>query len=225
MSRTLASLRYAWALLFTTQRWAAPALILVGLIAWVWNTPPLSIDTVRISLLVLFALATWLGHTAASVEDAGQELVSTSVLGSAPRLLLAKWTVATALSAAFPLLLVVGSYVWSERRVAAGADPLLSADQAWASAAAVLLIAACGAALGVLVASLLPARPGWGTAVLVLASLSQAAPGWVPVAQLASALPGIDQPVGTDLLLAAAISLALTGGLLASAIAVRRPAG
>lgn len=225
MSRFFAALRYAWALLFTTQRWAAPALILVGLIAWVWNTPPLSIDTVRIALLVLFALAAWLGHATGTVEEAGQELVSTSALGSPPRLLLAKWTVAAALSAAFPLVMVVGSYLWSERQVAAGGDPLLSADQAWASGASVLLIAACGAALGVLVASLLPAHPGWGSAILVVVALSQAAPGRVPVARLANALPGIGQPVGTDLLLAIAISLALTAGLLAAAVSLRRPAG
>lgn len=220
-----AAIRYAWALLFTTQRWAAPALLLIGLIAWVWNTPPLSIDTVRIALLVLFALAAWLGHATGTVEEAGQELVSTSALGSAAHLLFAKWTVAAALSAAFPLAMVVGSYLWSERLVAAGGDPLLNADQAWTSGASVLLIAGCGAALGMLVASLVPAHPGWGSAILVLASLSQAAPGWVPVARLANALPGIDQPVGTDLLQAAAISLALTTGLLAAAVAVRRPAG
>ncbi len=225
MNRTLASVRYAWALLFSTQRWAAPALFLVGLIAWVWNTPPLGIDTVRICLLVLFALAAWLGHATGSVEEAGQELISTSALGSAARLLLAKWTVAAAISAAFPVLMVAGSFALSQDRVSQGFPPLLSADQAWSSAAAILVVAACGAALGVLVASLLPAHPGWGTTVLVLAALSEAAPGWVPVPILADALPGIDQPVASGLFVALAMGLALTGGLLATAITARRPVG
>lgn len=225
MSRTIASLRYAGALLFSTQRWAAPALFLVGLIAWVWNTPPFSVDTVRISLLVLFALAAWLGHSAGTVEEAGQELISSSALGSAVRLLLAKWTVAAVISAAFPVVMVAGTFAWSQRRVSQGFPPLLSADQAWTSAAAVAVIAACGAALGILVASLLPTHPGWGTVALVLAALSQATPGWVPVPILADALPGIDQPVAPGLFAALAIAAVVTTGLLAAAIAVRRPAG
>lgn len=225
MSRALASVRYAWALLFSTQRWAAPALFLVGLIAWVWNTPPFSVDTVRICLLVLFALAAWLGHATGTVEEPGQELISTSVLGSAARLLLAKWTVAAAISAVFPVLMLAGTFAWSEHRVSQGSPPLLNADQAWTSAAAVLVVAACGAALGVLVASLLPAHPGWGTMALALAALSQAAPGWVPVPILADALPGIDQPVAPGLAIALAIAALLTAALLAAAGAVRRPAG
>ena len=225
MSRTFASVRYAWALLLSTQRWSAPAIFLVGLIAWVWNTPPLSVDTVRISLLVLFALAAWLGHSAGSVEEAGQELVSTSALGSAARLLVAKWMVAAAISAVFPLVMVAGSFAWSQYRVSRGFPPLLSADQTWASAVAVLVVAACGAAVGILVASLLPAHPGWGTGVLVLVALAQAAPGWPTVAMLTDTLPRIGQPIAPSLAVALAVGLVLTGGLLTAAVAVRRPAG
>jgi hypothetical protein len=225
VSRASASVRYAWALLFSTQRWVAPALFLVGLIAWVWNTPPLSVDTVRISLLVLFALAAWLGHSAGSVEEAGQELVSSSSLGSAARLLLAKWTVAAVISAAFPSVMVTGSFAWSQYRVSRGLPPLLSAEQAWMSVIAVLVVAACGAAVGILVASLLPTHPGWGAGVLVLSSLAQAAPGWPTVAMLADTLPRIDQRAAPSVAISFAVGLALTGGVLMAAVAVRRPAG
>lgn len=225
MSRVLASLRYVAALLFSTQRWAAPSLILIGLMAWVWITPPIGIDTVRVSLLVLFALAAWLGHATGSVEESGQEQVSTSSLGSAAGLLAAKWALAAAVAAVFPTLLVSGWWAWGQQRAAVGSTPPLSADQAWTSILAVLVVAATAAALGVLAASLLPGHPGWASMILVLAVLSQAVPGWVPVARISAALPQAGQPPGVELAVALAVGAVLAAGLFAAAAAVRRPAG
>ena len=121
--------------------------------------------------------------------------------------------------------MVAGSFAWSQYRVSRGFPPLLSADQTWTSAVAVLVVAACGAAVGILVASLLPAHPGWGTGVLVLVALAQAAPGWPTVAMLTDTLPRIGQPIAPSLAVALAVGLVLTGGLLTAAVAVRRPAG
>jgi hypothetical protein len=225
MSRVLASLRYVASLLVSTQRWAAPSLILVGLMAWVWITPPIGIDTVRVSLLVLFALAAWLGHATGSVEESGQEQVSTSSLGSASGLLAAKWAIAAAVAAVFPTLLISGWWTWGRQRAAVGSPPPLSDDQAWASILAVLVVAATAAALGVLVASLLPGHPGWASVILVLVGLSQAVPGWVPVSTLSSALPQPGNSPGVELAVALAVGAVLAAGLLATAVAVRRPAG
>ena len=225
MTRLCAAVGYVAALLFSTQRWAAPTLVLIGLMAWVWVTPPLGIDTVRVSLLVLFALAAWLGHATGSVEEAGQELVSTSSLGSAALSVVAKWVVAAGLAAAFPAVLVTGAGAWGLRRAADGSTPPLGVDQAWTSLLAVLVIAATGSALGILVASLLPGHPGWGSTILVLAGLAQAVPGWVPVAAVSAALPASRQAPGAALAVALALGAILAAGLLAGAIAVRRPAG
>lgn len=225
MTRPAAALRYVGSLLFSTQRWVAPSLVLIGLMAWVWVTPPLGIDTVRVSLLVLFALAAWLGHATGSVEEAGQELVSTSSLGSAALSVVAKWTVAAALAAAFPALFVVGGCAAGVQRVSAGSIPMLGVDQAWTSLLAVVVVAATGAALGILVASLLPGHPGWGSTVLVLAGLSQAIPGWVPVSTVSAALPQPQHAPGPDLAVALVLGAVLAAGLLAAAVAVRRPAG
>ena len=225
MIRLGSALRYAGALLFSTQRWAAPALILIGLMAWVWSTPPLSIDTVRVSLLVLFALAAWLGHATGSVEEAGQELVSTSSLGSAAVSLVAKWMVAASLAASFPTLFIFGGCSWSLQRASDGSIPLLGVDQAWTSVLAVLVVAASGAGLGILIASLLPGHPGWASTILVLAGLSQAVPGWVPVPAISAALPAQQHAPGADLAVVLALGAALAAGLLAAGVAVRRPSG
>lgn len=222
---TLAPVRYVAALLMATQRWAAPALILVGLIAWVWVTPPVAIDTVRIALIVQFGLASWLGHATGTAEDAGQELISTSCHGSATGLLVAKWATGAGLAAVFPLLLVVGTWIAGLPVAQRGEQPPLTGDQAWASGAAVVVVAVAGAALGVLVASVLPGHPGWAATVLILAGLSQAVPNGLPVPILAAALPEPGRPMGPDLVVALAVTVVLGAGLLVAARLLRRPAG
>ena len=222
---TLAPVRYVAALLMTTQRWAAPALILVGLIAWVWVTPPVGIDTVRIALIVQFGLASWLGHAAATAEDVGQELISTSCHGSATGLLVAKWATAAGLAAGFPLILVVGTWLAGLPVAQRGEQPPLTGDQAWASLVAVLVVAVAGAVLGVLVASVLPGHPGWAATVLILAGLTQAVPNGVPVPILAAALPEAGRPIGSDMVVALAVAPLLSAGLLIAARLLRRSAG
>jgi hypothetical protein len=61
--------------------------------------------------------------------------------------------------------------------------------------------------------------------ILVLAGLSQAVPGWVPVSTLSSALPQPGNSPGVELAVALAVGAVLAAGLLATAVAVRRPAG
>lgn len=214
--------RYVLALLVVTQRWAPPALVLVGGIVWIWMTPPINPDTVRIVLLALFALAGWVGHATATAEEPNQELITISNLGSATRLLLAKWTVAAGLSAIFPLILLAGTYLVGQLRSATQPPPFTD-PQALAAALAMILVAAAGAALGTLAASLFPGRPGWAAGTLILLSLAQAAPWLLPVPPLAAALPEGNQPVQWDFLLAGSLAVLLTAALLVGARLLRRP--
>lgn len=214
--------RYVWALLVATQRWAPPALVLVGLIAWIWVTPPVGVDTVRIVLVVLFALAGWLGHATATGEEPGQELIAVSNLGSATRLLLARWSVAAVLAVAFPLVMLVASCAY-DRLARPWEPPGFTVAQAVAAALALLATAAAGAALGTLVAGVVPGRPGWAAGILILLSLGQAAPWLLPVPPLAAALPGRDQGLSLSLLLAVGLAGLLTAALLVAARVVRRP--
>jgi hypothetical protein len=213
--RVLPSARYVLALLVSTQRWAPPAIVLVGLIAWIWATPPVGLDTVRVTLLALFALASWLGHATGGIEEPGQELISVSCRGSWTRLLLAKWATATTLAVAFPVLMVAGGY---------GFD-VFSGTQAAVAALALLAVAVTGAALGVLVTSIVPAHPGWATGALIIASLAQAVPGMAPVSLVAGLLPGRDQPVDPGLFLVLGLAGLLAAALLAAARGLRRPVG
>ena len=148
--------RYVFAVLVVTQRWAPPALVLVGLITWVWLTPPVDIDTVHITLVVLFALAAWLGHTTGDSEEPAQELITTSSQGSATRILIAKWLVAAVLAVAFPLVLLVAICTYD--RLLATAVPRFTTQQAVVALLALLAAAAVGAALGVLVARVFPGQ-------------------------------------------------------------------
>ncbi len=214
--------RYVLALLVTTQRWAPPALVLAGVIVWIWMTPPINLATVQIVLVVLFALAAWLGHATATSEEPGQELISVSNLGSATRLLLAKWTAAVVLSAVFPLLLVAGTFVVGKVR-ASSEPPPFTDPQALAAALAMVLVAAAGAALGSLVATLLPGRPGWAAGVLILLGLAQAAPWMAPVSPLSASLPAAQDPPWVDFLIACSLAVLLAGALLAAARLLRHP--
>lgn len=218
--RSLASLRYVLALLVTSQRWGPPAIVLIGLIAWIWITPPVGLDTIRITLVALFGLASWLGHATGSVEEPGQELISVSCRGSATRVLLAKWLVAASLAAVFPVILVVGAYLLGLP------DPsraVFTGGQAAAAVLALLAVAAAGAALGILVVSALPGSPGWAAAVLVVVTLAQAAPWMIPVPILAAFLPGPGEPFGAGFYLGLGVAGVLTAAFLVAARALRRP--
>lgn len=217
----MAAERYVLALLVSTQRWAPPALVLIGAIAWVWATPPVSLDTVRIVLVVLFALAGWLGHATASSEEPGQELITVSNLGSATRLLVAKGVVATVLATGFPLLLVVGTFVYG--RLDSSSEPIFTVPQLLAAAVGMIAVAATGTALGLLVSSLLPGRPGWAAGLLILLSLAQAAPWMLPVPILARTLPDREQPIEPAFLIGVGLAVLSAVGLLAAARAIRRP--
>jgi hypothetical protein len=218
----LALVRYVLALLLTTQRWAPPSIVLIGLIAWIWVTPPIAVDTLRITMLALFALAAWLGHATGTAEDPSQELISVSCGGSATRGLCARWFVAAVLAASFPLLMLVGVHVYDLTH--ASQAPIFTDAQATSAALALAGIAAAGAALGMLVASVLRGRPGWAAAILILISLAQAAPLMLPVPALASALPLADQPIGWGLFLGVLLAALLTLALLATTRVVHDPA-
>ncbi len=171
----MAGLRYVLAIALRTQRWAPPAIVLVGLIAWAWFAPPLMLSATNFVALLLFALASWLGYATATAEDPGQEAIAVSNYGSYGRLALARWAAAFLLAAPFPLILLFGSYFWH----AFTDRPTLAA----VGAAGLLLLstAACGAAIGALVGSLLPTRPAWAAALLFIAALGEAAPAIPPV--------------------------------------------
>lgn len=225
MRAGLASLRYVLALLISTQRWAAPAIVLIGLIAWIWVTPPVGIDTIRITLLALFALASWLGYAVGTVEEPGQELISISCRGSLTGLLLAKWSTAVILAVSFPLLMLAGSYAAQPPE-----KPTFSDPQAAASLLALIGIAILGTALGALLASLLPGRPGWSAAILILVALAQAS-STMPVGILAAALPpsgpplpAVPPPVTADFFLGLALTTLIALALLTAARVVHRPA-
>lgn len=176
--------RYLVAMLLRTQRAVGPSLVLVGLIAWVWSTPPVTLDTVRVVLLVLFGFAAWLGHATATVEDPAQESISISCCGSARRLLVVKWLLATLIALIFPLLMLLGTYAFGWFQV----------DAVAASGLALLATATLGAGAGTLVGVLLPSRPGWSVGLLVLLTLAQAVPNLSPVQLIAVALVVGSQP-------------------------------
>lgn len=222
MRPVLSAERYVLRLLVTTQRWAPPALVLAGTIAWIWVTPPVTIDTVRLVLVALFALAAWLGHATGTSEDPNQELISATCRGSAARLLVAKWSTAGVLAAMFPLAMLAGTAVY-DRVGRSGAAPTFTAGQTGAAAVALIAIAAAGAALGIVITSLLPDRPGWSTAVLVVAGLAQAAPWMAPVPWVAASLPGPGGAVTMALGLALAGTAVITAVLLGAATLCRRP--
>lgn len=218
--RSLASLRYVLALLVTSQRWGPPAVVLIGLIAWIWVTPPVGLDTIRITLVALFGLASWLGHATGGVEEPGQELIAVSCRGSATRLLLAKWLVAATLAAVFPVLMVFGAYLLGLP------DPtraVFTGGQVVAAVLASLAVAIAGAALGILVVSGLPGSPGWAAAILVVVTLAQAVQWMIPVPILAASLPGPGEPIGAGLLLGLGVAGVLTAAFLVAARALRRP--
>ncbi len=210
--------RYVVALLFATQKWAAPALVLFGLIAWIWFTPPVGIDTVRITLLVVFALAAWLGHTTGVAEEPAQELISSSSHGSAARILIAKWSTATVVAVTFPLLLLAAICIDD----LSAATPRFATQQALLAVIALLAAAATGAALGVLVAGIVPGHPGWAASILTVVSLAQAAPWIVPVPQLAASLPANGEMFRTTGLPVYGLVVILTATLLTAARLVRR---
>lgn len=224
MKPSLGAERHVFAILLSTQRWAPPTLALIGMIAWIWVTPPTNTDTVRVSLFVQFALAAWLGHACGSSEEPAQELISTSHLGSATRLLLAKWSIATVIAAAVPLLILAGTLFY-DQAVQRADPPLFTPEQAVASALAFVVVAVTGAALGVLAASVLPRHPGWVTAVLVILSLAQAAPWMAPVTPLAAVLPARGHPLPAALAPTVVLGVLGAGVLLAAARIIRRPAG
>jgi hypothetical protein len=207
--------RYVFAVLVVTQRWAPPALVFVGLITWVWLTPPVDIDTVHISLVVLFALAAWLGHTTGDSEEPALELISTSSQGSATRILIAKWLVAAVLAVAFPLVLLVAICTYD--RLLATAVPRFTTQQAVVAGLALLAAAAVGAALGVLVAHVFPGRLGWAACILIIVSLAQAAPWMAPVPQLAATLPASGEPLPPTLLPTYGLVAIITATLLTGA--------
>ncbi len=224
MRPVLGAERHVFAILLSTQRSAPPTLVLIVLIAWIWVTPPVNIDTVRVSLFAQFALAAWLGHATGGSEDPAQELISTSHLGSATRLLLAKWLTATAIAAAVPLVILAGTFSY-DQFVLRAQLPRFTPEQAVASAVAFVVVAVTGASLGVLATSTLPRHPGWATVALAILSLAQAAPWMAPVTPLAAALPARGQPLPAVLAPTVALGLLGGGALLAAARIIRRPAG
>ncbi|MFT4297271.1 MAG: hypothetical protein QM582_17860 [Micropruina sp.] len=211
MKNLTATVRYLGALLLSTQRWAPPAIILVGLIAWIWATPPLGIDTVRVILPVLFALASWVGHVLRTIEDAGEQQISVSCLGSATRLMLTEWALATVLAAVVPALLVTGIACYG---LAVPTQAVFSGAQTLASLLAIVCVASTGSALGTVTALAVPSRPGWAAGLLILIGLLQASPWLAPTSQLANALPVAKGALGLDLLLGIGLAVVITGGLL-----------
>lgn len=224
MSLVAAPERYVLAHLVATQRWAPPTLVLIGIIAWIWATPPIGLDTVRLSMVALFALACWLGHATGSSEEPALELISTSCCGSPTRLLLAKWSTATGLAVGFPLLMLAGHCAYDLLLRSSG-RPAFSTAQAAASTIAFVAIAIGGAALGILATSIVPGHPGWAAGLLIIASLAQAAPWMLPVPPLAAALPVRDQPIPPSFLTAAALAVGIAAALLIAARLLRRPVG
>lgn len=211
MTGVLPTARYLGAVLLTTQRWAAPALVLAGLMVWIWVTPPLAIDTVRVMLPVLFALASWIGHVLGAIEDAGQESISISCRGSATRLLLTKWVLSALLAATVPGLLVSGAAGYG---LAVPTHAVFGAAQTIAGLVAIVGVACTGAALGTVTAVLLPTRPGWAAGLLILLGLLQASPWAAPTQQLANGLPETGGGPGLDLLVGSGLAVLITGGLL-----------
>lgn len=214
MRAALPIARYLSAVLLTTQRWAPPALVLTGVIAWIWVTPPLGIDTVRVILPVLCALASWIGHVLGTIEDAGQESISISCAGSATRLLLTRWVLAAVLAATVPLLLVGGAFGYG---LAVPTHQVFGAGQTVAGLLAIGCVAGTGAALGAVTAALLPTRPGWAAGALILLGLLQLTPWLAPTSQLAKALPPDGGTPGPDLLIGAGLAAIIGAALVALA--------
>ncbi len=211
--------RYVVALLFATQKWAAPALVLFGLIAWIWFTPPVGIDTVRITLLVVFALAAWLGHTTGVAEEPAQELISSSGRGSAARILIAKWSTATVVAVTFPLLLLAAICIDD---LSGAATPRFATQQALLAVIALLAAQPRGPHSVCWSAGIVPGHPGWATSILTVVSLAQAAPWIVPVPQLAASLPANGEMFRTTGLPVYGLVVILTATLLTAARLVRR---
>lgn len=178
---------------------------------WIWVTPPLGVDTVRVMLPVLFALASWIGHLLGTIEDAGQVMISVSCAGSATRLLLTKSVLATVLAATVPWLLVGGA---SGYGMAVPTHAVFSAAQTVAGMLAIGCVALTGAALGTVTAALLPKRPEWAAGLLILLGLLRASPWLATTSRLADALPPTPGALGLDLLIGSGLAVVLIGGLL-----------
>ncbi len=208
-----AAVRYVAVLLLATQRWMPPAIMLVGLIAWLWVSPPVTMATVKFVLLALFALAAWLGFAAGAVEDAEKRQIAISTLGSARRLLVAQWLLAGVVAVVFPLTMLFGYAVGG---LLLG-RPVFTGQQVAAGAAAILVTAAAAAGIGLLVAQFLGGRPGWAAALLGCLSLAQAVPGVPPVGALLGTLPDQGPVRWSGVLVALGAGLAVAAGVLVAA--------
>lgn len=211
MRRAWAGVRYVWAILIGTQKWAPPAIVLTIGVVWVWAIPPVNLDTVKVVLLVLFALAAWLGFAVATAEDVTQRQISISQWGSARPMLVVEWGLATGLAVLFPVAMLVGYYTVGRLT----GVRFFTGIAAVAAGSALLVSAASAAAIGVMAARYLRGRPGWAGVGILLVSLTQAI-GWVPpVGWLSAAL------VGTRTVDLAGLGWGLLVGAAITAVALR----
>jgi len=207
-----AGVQYVFAVALRTQRWAPPAILLVGLIAWVWSTPPVTLDTVKVVAIVEFALACWLGYTTVTSEEPGQEAITISCLGSIGRLVVARWIAAFTMAACFPLIMLLGNY----------ALHVFKPEPALAAGLLLIATAACAAAVGALVGSLLPTRPGWAAGLLIIATLTQAVPYVAPVGLANGALAQTGLVAWPQLVAASGLGAVITIAALKAVVLLRR---
>ncbi|SJM49347.1 hypothetical protein [Gulosibacter sp. 10] len=156
-----AAVAYCWAVLFHGQRWMPPVLG-QGVIAWLLlGSPPVDASAVAAMLALSLPAVMWLAYSACCAEDAGQEEIAISAMGSFARMLVARGLAAAGAVVPVPLLVIAVGAVSSGLPAAAGALAFAN----------LLLILAAGAGIGVLLGALAPARPGWALLAIVLIML------------------------------------------------------
>lgn len=207
----IALVRYTLTVLLHTQRWVAPTLALILTTVLVWTAPPISLDSVALTLSVLFPVAAWLAYATATLETPAHEHVVTSHTGSAGRV-----TAAKALTA-----LLVTSFLPVATITAATTVAKWSPGQAGLALLAVLTTVSTGCALGTLTAALLPTRPGWALLGILLIALADLLVPYAPPVHAYIAILTVDAPRPVSIVIATAGSLLSSTVLIAAAIRTR----
>jgi hypothetical protein len=173
----IALARYVAACCMNAQRWLAPGLIFLVVVAATNAAGEASAPNLSVDAVCLFPIAAWLTVATLNDEDASQLEISLAVAGGKVRLVGTKLAVAAGVAAALAAVSLIVTFV--------GDPGSLSAASLAAGALADALTIAGGVALGALCARPVISRTGTAVILIALVTLADALVPYAPPERLA----------------------------------------
>ncbi|MDP3952995.1 hypothetical protein [Microbacterium sp.] len=155
-----ALIRYTVAALAHTQRWVASMLLLIATTTVLW-VPPFGVETLGLSLLILFPAAAWLAYATGTVETVSQAAVTITHAKSRTLVWIGKAITAFLIVVILPIASVL---------IAAAGGGWPPSDVVLA-VVAIVTTAITGNSFGMLTAQAAPTAPGWAILMISLMAL------------------------------------------------------